>query len=46
MTANSAENIDVLWDHVVEELIEVECRPDLLKACIRQTQLPGLQRTG
>ena len=42
----AAENLDVLWDNVVEELIEVRCRPDLLKAFIRQTNLPGLQRTG
>jgi transposase len=42
----AAENLDVLWDHVVEELIEVKCRPDLLKAFIRQTKLPGLQLTG
>jgi transposase len=42
----AAENIDVLWDHVVEELVEVKDRPDLLTAFIRQTKLPGLQRTG
>ena len=42
----AAENIDVLWDNVVEELIEVRCRPDLLRAFIRQTELPGLQRAG
>ena len=40
----AAEDLDVLWDNVVEELIEVRCRPDLLKAFIRQTHLPGLQR--
>ena len=40
----AAENLDVLWDNVVEELIEIRCRPDLLKAFIRQTHLPGLQR--
>lgn len=42
----AAENIDVLGDHVLEELVEVKYRPDLLKAFIRQTKLPGLQRTG
>jgi transposase len=42
----AAENIDVLFDHVVEELVEVKYRPHLLKAFIRQTELPGLQRTG
>jgi transposase len=42
----AAENIDVLWDHVVEELVEVKDRPDLLTAFIQQTKLPGLQRAG
>src|SRR4051794_8917799 len=42
----AAENKEVLWDHVVEELIEVKHRPDLLKAFIRQTKLPGLLRAG
>jgi transposase len=42
----AAENIDVLWDHVVEELVEVKARPELLTAFIRQTKLPGLRRTG
>jgi transposase len=42
----AAENIDVLWDHVVEELVEIKDRPDLLTAFIRQTKLPGLQRAG
>jgi transposase len=42
----AAENIDVLFDHVVDELIEIKYRPELLKAFIRQTELPGLQRTG
>src|SRR5437764_1086151 len=40
----AAEHIDVLGDHVLEELVEVKYRPDLLKAFIRQTKLPGLQR--
>src|SRR5262249_25656402 len=38
----AAENKDVLWDHVVSELIEVKHRPDLLKGFIQQTKLPGL----
>jgi hypothetical protein len=42
----AAENIDILEDHVVDELIEVKYRPDLLKAFIRQTKLPGLIRAG
>jgi hypothetical protein len=42
----AAENIDVLWDHVVEELIEAKYRPELLKGFIRRTKLPGLQRAG
>ena len=39
-----AENKEPLWEHVVEVLIEVKYRPDLLKAFIRQTELPGLLR--
>jgi transposase len=31
-----------LWDHVVEELVTVKHRPDLLRGFIRQTELPGL----
>ena len=31
-----------LWDRVVEELITVKHRPDLLSGFIRQTELPGL----
>jgi transposase len=42
----AAENIDILEDHVVDELIEVKYLPDLLKAFIRQTKLPGLIRAG
>jgi transposase len=42
----AAENIDVLWDHVIEKLVELKYRPDLLKAFIRQTKLPGLLRAG
>jgi transposase len=37
-----ANDADELWDHVVEELITVKHRPDLLKNFIRQTKLPGL----
>jgi transposase len=42
----AAENIDVLCDHVIEELLAVKRRPDLLKAFIRETKLPGLLRAG
>lgn len=38
----AAENRDELWDRVVEELIVVKHRPDLLRGFIRQTGLPGL----
>jgi transposase len=38
----AADNADELWDHVVEELITVKHRPDLLRAFIRQTGLPGV----
>jgi transposase len=31
-----------LWDHVVDELIEVKHRPDLLSAFIREAGLPSL----
>lgn len=31
-----------LWDRVVEELIEVKLRPDLLRGFIQQTGLPGV----
>ena len=31
-----------LWDHVVEELITVKHRPDLLRGFIQQTGLPGI----
>jgi hypothetical protein len=33
---------DELWDRVVEEVIAVKHRPDLLRGFIRQTELPGL----
>jgi transposase len=31
-----------LWDRVVDELIELQFRPDLLRGFIRQTGLPGV----
>jgi hypothetical protein len=33
---------DELWDRVVEELVEVKHRPDLLRGFVRQTGLPGV----
>jgi transposase len=42
----AAENRLALWDAVVEELVEVKHRPDLLQGFIRQTGLPGIQRAG
>lgn len=33
-----------LWDHVVDELITLRHEPDLLRAFIRETGLPGLTR--
>jgi transposase len=38
----AANDKDELWDWVVEELVEVKCRPDLLRGFIRQTGLPGV----
>ena len=38
----AANDKDQLWDHVVDELITVKHRPDLLRGFIRQTDLPGL----
>jgi transposase len=38
----AAENKDGLWDRVVEELIAVKHRPDLLRGFIRETRLPGV----
>ena len=40
----AANDKDELWDRVVDELIEVKFRPDLLRGFIRQTGLPGLAR--
>lgn len=36
----AADNTDELWDHVIDELITVKFSPRLLKAFIRETQLP------
>jgi transposase len=38
----AADDKDDLWDHVVEELVEVKFRPDLLRGFVRQTGLPGV----
>ena len=38
----AAENTDILWDHVVEELVTAKHSPDLLRGFLRQTKLPGL----
>jgi transposase len=38
----AAHDKDELWDRVVEELVEVKHRPDLLRGFIRQTGLPGV----
>ena len=38
----AASDKDELWDHVVDELITVKHRPDLLSGFIRQTKLPGV----
>src|SRR5436305_4274598 len=38
----AANDKDELWDRVVEELVEVKFRPDLLRGFIRQTGLPGV----
>jgi len=38
----AATDKDELWDWVVEELITVKHRPDLLSGFIRQTELPGV----
>ncbi len=40
----AANDKDELWDHVVEELITVKHRPDLLRGFIQQTRLPGITR--
>ena len=38
----AAEDQDELWDWVVDELVEVRFRPDLLRGFVRQTGLPGI----
>jgi transposase len=38
----AAADKDELWDRVVDELIEVKFRPNLLRGFIQQTRLPGL----
>src|SRR5436190_2630298 len=38
----AANDKDELWDRVVEELVEVKFRPDLLRGFVRQTGLPGV----
>jgi transposase len=38
----AANDKDELWDHVVDELVEVKFCPDLLRGFIRQTGLPGV----
>jgi transposase len=38
----AAADKDELWDRVVDELIEVKFRPDLLRGFIQQTGLPGV----
>jgi transposase len=40
----AASDKDELWDRVVDELVEVKFRPDLLRGFVRQTGLPGLAR--
>ena len=38
----AANDKDELWDWVVNELVEVKFRPDLLRGFIQQTGLPGV----
>lgn len=40
----AAHDRDELWDRVVDELIEVKFRPELLRGFIQQTGLPGVTR--
>lgn len=40
----AANDREELWDHVVEELITLKFSPDLMKAFLRETRLPGLTR--
>jgi glycosylphosphatidylinositol transamidase (GPIT) subunit GPI8 len=38
----AANDKDELWNHVVDELVEVKFRPDLLQGFVRQAGLPGV----
>lgn len=38
----AADDTDELWDNVIEELVTVKHRPDLLRGFIRKTDLPGV----
>jgi transposase len=38
----AANDKDELWDHVMDELVEVKFRPDLLRGFLRQAGLPGI----
>jgi hypothetical protein len=38
----AADDKDELWGRVVDELVEVKFRPDVLRGIIRQTGLPGV----
>jgi DDE superfamily endonuclease/Winged helix-turn helix len=40
----AANDVGELWDRVIDELIEVKFRPDLLRGFVRQTGLPGVAR--
>jgi transposase len=40
----AAEDTEELWGYVMDELVTVKHRPDLLRGFIRQTGLPGLSR--
>ena len=40
----AAEGLDWLWDFVWEELAGLKRRPDLLRAFLRETRLPGVLR--
>ncbi len=38
----AANDVGEMWDRVIDELVEVKFRPDLLRGFVRQTGLPGL----
>jgi hypothetical protein len=40
----AAENVDWLWDYAWDELDHLKHRPDLLRAFLRETGLPGVLR--